>query len=120
MTATRQVFAAVGPSGGAGSEVHLPNSASMGIATRKTIDEADLECDLRRDEAEATNAVPHRCDGCGRAPLIGESVAHYASGGLRCDLCRSVHREKPVSESLVKHAPDGPRSRVRVIRRLPV
>ncbi|MDO9354160.1 MAG: hypothetical protein Q7T55_10720 [Solirubrobacteraceae bacterium] len=92
----------------------------MGIATRKTIDEADLERDLRDEEARTGQGEPHRCDGCGRSPLIGESVAHYGDGTLRCDLCRSVHRERPTSESLVKHAPDGPRSRVKVIRRLPV
>ncbi len=92
----------------------------MGIATRKTIDEADLQRDLLREEAATSQIEQHRCTGCGRAPLIGESVAHYADGALRCDLCRSVHRERPTSESLVKHAPDGPRSRVRVIRRLPV
>lgn len=91
----------------------------MGIATRKTIDEADLERDLLREEAQTAETDPHRCSGCGRTPLIGESVAIYAGGVMRCDLCRSVHREAPVSESLVKHAPDGPRSRVRVIRRLP-
>ena len=56
----------------------------------------------------------------GRLPLVGESVAHYKNGAVRCELCRSLHhREQPVSETLVKHAPDGPHSRVRVIRRLP-
>lgn len=92
----------------------------MGIATRKTIDEADLERDLRQEEARTSDAEPHRCDDCGRSPLIGESVAHYPGGVVRCDLCRSVHLEKPMTETLVKHAPDGPRSRVKVIRRLPV
>lgn len=87
----------------------------MGIATRKTTDPA------ARPQAPATgDAEPRRCDGCGRVPLIGESVAHYKTGAVRCDLCRSLHhREQPVSEVLVKHAPDGPQSRVRVIRRLP-
>ena len=87
----------------------------MGIATRKT---------TQGTPASATTTdsgafEPRRCDGCGRVPLIGESVALYASGGVRCDLCRSLHREAPVSETLVKHAADGPHSRVRVIRRLP-
>lgn len=87
----------------------------MGIATRTTSSTTDQD-PARTNTGEGE---PHRCDGCGRTPLIGESIAHYKSGAVRCDLCRSVHREQPVSESLVKHSPDGPRSRVRVIRRLP-
>ena len=88
----------------------------MGIATRKTTDHASPAGARTTDAPVETR----RCDGCGRIPLIGESVAHYKSGAVRCDLCRSMHhREEPVSEALVKHAPDGPHSRVRVIRRLP-
>jgi hypothetical protein len=97
------------------------NTSRMGIATRKTIDEADLERSQLRQGVDGREAEQRRCDGCGRTPLIGESVATYADGAVRCDLCRSMHRgDLPVSEALVKHAPDGPRSRVRVIRRLPV
>ncbi len=87
----------------------------MGIATRKTTGPA-----TSTQDATSAGPDPRRCDGCGRVPLIGESVAHYKTGAVRCDLCRSLHhREQPVSETLVKHAPDGPHSRVRVIRRLP-
>lgn len=88
----------------------------MGIATRKTTTHAAPA------QGPSTDAPSEacRCDGCGRLPLIGESVARYKSGAVRCDLCRSLHhREQPISETLVKHAPDGPHSRVRVIRRLP-
>ncbi|MDQ8045572.1 MAG: hypothetical protein AAGC46_17615 [Solirubrobacteraceae bacterium] len=91
----------------------------MGIAMRKTIDEADLERALLKQGVEGRGQEQRRCDGCSRTPLIGESVAHYDDGRMRCELCRSVSREKPVREVLVKHAPDGPRSRVRVIRQLP-
>lgn len=86
---------------------------------RKSINEHDLEREQLRQGVSERDAEHRRCDGCHRTPLIGESVAHYANGQLRCDLCRSIHREAPVSEALVKHAPDGTRSRVRVIRRLP-
>jgi hypothetical protein len=92
----------------------------MGIATRKPIDEQDLEQQLLRSGAHSRDAEQIRCDDCGRTPLIGERVARYKAGAVRCELCRSMHREQPVTESLVKHAPDGPQSRVRVIRRLPV
>lgn len=92
----------------------------MGIATRKITDEAELERELLRQGTKARDAEQRRCDGCGRTPLIGESVATYKNGTVRCDLCRSMHhREQPVSEALVKHAADGPKSRVTVIRRLP-
>ncbi len=94
----------------------MENAEGMGIATRKTTEQAAPE----QTRAAGAQADPRRCDGCGRVPLVGESIAHYKSGAVRCDLCRSMHhREQPVSEALVKHAPDGPHSRVRVIRRLP-
>ena len=92
----------------------------MGIAVRKTTDETDLERALLRQGVDGRDAEHRRCDGCHRIPLIGERVAHYAAGAMRCELCASVCREHPTSEALVKHAPDGPSSRVRVIRRLPV
>lgn len=92
------------------------NDGRMGNATRRTTDQTASATGV----SVATGTEQRRCDGCGRLPLIGESVAHYKSGAMRCDLCRSLHhREQPVSEALVKHAPDGPHSRVRVIRRLP-
>ncbi|MBO9533033.1 MAG: hypothetical protein J7513_08675 [Solirubrobacteraceae bacterium] len=91
----------------------------MGIAVRKTTDETDLERELLRQGVDGRDAEHRRCDGCHRIPLIGERVAHYSGGTMRCELCASVSREQPTSEALVKHAPDGPSSRVRVIRRLP-
>lgn len=59
------------------------------------------------------------CDACRRVPLIGERVGIYSDGSLRCELCATVTAQRPVSESIVRHQPDGPRSRVRVIRQLP-
>lgn len=92
----------------------------MGITVRKTTDENDLERALLRHGVDDRDADHRRCDGCGRIPLIGERVAHYDGGAMRCELCASVHAERPTGETLVKHAPDGPSARVRVIRRLPV
>lgn len=60
---------------------------------------------------------PRCCDDCGRMPLIGEHVAHYASGAMLCELCRVLHAGRPVRESLVKHSADGDGPRVRVLRR---
>lgn len=104
----------------AGTVGAAANWSVMGIAMRKTIDEADLERALLRQGVDGRDQDQRRCDACTRTPLIGESVAHYSDGTMRCELCRSIHREAPVREALVKHAPDGARSRVRVIRRLPV
>jgi hypothetical protein len=92
----------------------------MGIAVRRTIDEADLERALLRHGVDGRGAEHRRCDGCHRIPLIGERIAHYDAGTMRCELCASVYAERPATESLVKHAPDGPSARVRVIRRVPV
>ncbi len=92
----------------------------MGITVRRTTDEHDLERALLRQGVDGRDADHRRCDGCGRIPLIGERVALYEAGAMRCELCASVHAERPASEQLVKHAPDGPSARVRVIRRLPV
>jgi hypothetical protein len=92
----------------------------MGIAVRRTTNEADLERELLRQGVDERDAEHRRCDGCRRIPLIGERVAHYEGGAMRCELCASVHAERPTAERLVKHAPDGPSARVRVITRLPV
>lgn len=88
----------------------------MGIKTRKQSDEITA---ARLTPGTEPDAEPRHCAECGRVPLIGERVARYAGEVVRCELCRTVCREQPVAEELVKHSPDGPRSRVRVIRRLP-
>ncbi len=92
----------------------------MGINVRRMSDETNFERELLRQGVGSRDAAEARCVDCGRAPLIGESIALYAGDRLRCELCRSVSTEAPTGERLVKHAPDGPRARVRVIRRLPV
>ncbi|MFT4034668.1 MAG: hypothetical protein QM679_03720 [Patulibacter sp.] len=92
----------------------------MAISVRRITDEDDLERALLRHGVDGRDSEHRRCDRCHRTPLIGERVAHYDDGAMRCELCASVCRIAPRSESLVKHAPEGPSSRVRVIRRLPV
>lgn len=80
------------------------------------------------DSVEAPEAAPGMleapglaeqrcCDDCGRIPLIGEKVAHYAAGAMLCELCRTVQTEQPVREQLIKHSPEGAGARVRVLRR---
>lgn len=91
----------------------------MGINVRRLADETTLEQELLRQGVSSRGVDEARCVDCGRVPLIGESVATYAGERIRCELCRTVSREAATGERLVKHAPDGPRSRVRVLRRLP-
>ena len=83
-------------------------------------DETALERQLLRNGVGARDDEQIRCDDCHRTPLIGEHVAVYANHKVRCELCRSLHRARPVGEQLVRHNPDGPNARVRVLRRLPV
>lgn len=92
----------------------------MGINVRRITDETIFERELLRKGVGTRDAEETRCVDCGRAPLIGESVATYADDRIRCELCRTVCHEPATGERLIKHAPDGPRSRVKVIRRLPV
>lgn len=89
----------------------------MGLVTRRKPHEQPAARLAPLDEGDATLQA---CAECGRLPLIGERVSRYAGGELRCELCRTVCREPATGEALVKHSADGPRSRVRVIRRLPV
>lgn len=87
----------------------------MGLVTRRKPHEPAAPL-APLEEGDATLQA---CADCGRLPLIGEHVSRYAGGALRCELCRTVCREPATGDELVKHSADGPRSRVRVIRRLP-
>jgi len=82
-------------------------------------DETALERQLLRNGVGARDGEQIRCGDCHRTPLIGERVAVYSGGEVRCELCRALHQERPVDEQLVRHNPDGPNPRVRVLRRLP-
>jgi hypothetical protein len=47
------------------------------------------------------------CRDCGRTPLVGELIHHYASGRMVCALCKSSRREEPVSSELVRGSEFG-------------
>jgi hypothetical protein len=83
-------------------------------------DETALERQLLKSGVDQRDVQQIRCDDCHRTPLIGERVAVYSGGKVRCELCRALHKQLPVGEQLVRHNPDGPNARVRVLRRLPV
>lgn len=95
-----------------------------------TIDETDLERELLRKGVGALEAGRHRCDDCGRTPLVGERVHLYshAGGGGRlvaagggsatassvvCELCRMLRRDKPEATRPVRHCEHGLTVRLR-------
>jgi hypothetical protein len=47
------------------------------------------------------------CRDCGRTPLLGELIHHYASGRMVCTLCRRSRREEPVSSEPVRGSEFG-------------
>jgi len=50
----------------------------------------------------------HRCNDCGRTPLVGERVHLYERGkGIVCELCRPLRREHPAASELVRHSEHG-------------
>jgi hypothetical protein len=56
---------------------------------------ADLELALFRRSLPLIAEACERCDSCHRNLLIGERVYEYASGALRCELCRSPELADP-------------------------
>jgi len=92
-------------------------------ASDATIDEADLERELLRKGVGALEAGRHRCDDCGRTPLVGERVHLYeAPAGVAgrsgtdlvvCELCRLLRRDEPQATRLVRHGEHGLTVRLR-------
>lgn len=79
----------------------------MGTAG-ETIDEADLEREMLRKSVGVLEAGRHRCDDCGRTPLVGERVHLYERGDLVvCELCRLLRRDEPQATHLMRHWEHG-------------
>lgn len=72
-----------------------------------TIDEQDLERALLRKSVGTLAGRRHRCADCGRSPLIGESLHHYAGGWTVCELCSPLRRGEPVHSDRVRHSECG-------------
>ena len=82
-----------------------------------TIDEQDLERALLRKSVGTLAESRHDCADCGRAPLVGETLYHYAGGPTVCELCRPLRRGEPVGSERVRHSEYGSAVRVRRIPR---
>jgi hypothetical protein len=78
-----------------------------------TIDEADLERALLRKGVGALEAGRHRCDDCGRTPLVGERVHLYLRNEVVCELCRALRRDEPQTTRQVRHCEHGLTVRLR-------
>ena len=74
-----------------------------------------LELELLRKGVGSRSRAGDRCADCGRTPLIGERVHHYARGAMRCELCRPLHRREPERSELV-HGPEYGHNVVRITR----
>jgi hypothetical protein len=78
------------------------------------ISEPDLERELLRKGVGRLEARRARCTDCGRTPLVGELVHHFAAGAVVCDLCRSGRRDEPQRSERVHHSERGNTVRLRV------
>jgi hypothetical protein len=64
-----------------------------------------LERALLRRSLAGLAEMTERCGRCHRTMLIGERVYEYASGQLRCELCRERERAEPAHSHTV-HGPE--------------
>jgi hypothetical protein len=58
-------------------------------------DTPQLEIALLRRSISGIAAAAERCGHCERGLLLGERVYEYASGAIRCELCRGRERAEP-------------------------
>jgi ribosomal protein L37AE/L43A len=68
---------------------------------------ADLERQLLRKSLRALTRDRHQCTDCGRTPLAGERIHHYAEGAVVCALCRRDHGDEPTETVTVMHSEHG-------------
>jgi hypothetical protein len=62
----------------------------------------DLELALLRRSLPRISAECERCGSCQRSMLVGERVYEYASGAVRCELCRDRERAQPSDCHIVR------------------
>jgi hypothetical protein len=71
------------------------------------IDEQDLERALLRKSVDTLADRRDPCADCGRTPLIGETLHHYAGGATVCELCSPLRRGEPVHSERVRNSEAG-------------
>jgi hypothetical protein len=78
------------------------------------LSEPDLERELLRKSVSLMDAGRHRCNDCGRTPLMGERVHVYGRGVVVCELCRVLRADAPQRSEQVRSEDRG--VTVRVLR----
>jgi hypothetical protein len=78
------------------------------------LSEPDLERELLRKSVSLMDADRHRCDDCGRTPLVGEQRHLYGRGVVVCELCRALRADAPQRTEPVRG--EGRGATVRVLR----
>jgi hypothetical protein len=87
------------------------NPNSMATQVREM---PELELAMLKRSVDEIAAGCERCGHCNRTPLVGERVYLYAGGGMLCELCRTLRRERPMQSRLV-HGPEfGHAVRIRI------
>jgi hypothetical protein len=62
----------------------------------------ELELALFRRSLPRISEACERCGACLRSMLIGERVYEYASGAVRCELCRDREKSSPADSHRVR------------------
>jgi hypothetical protein len=78
------------------------------------LSELDLERELLRKSVSLMDESRHRCNDCGRTPLVGEHVHLYRRGTVVCELCRALRSDAPERTEAVRFGSPG--ASVRVLR----
>jgi hypothetical protein len=73
-----------------------------------------LERALLRRSVSAIAAGCERCDRCHRTPLIGERVYVRDSGGVVCELCRTLDVGSTVASRVVHSSEFGHAVRIKI------
>jgi hypothetical protein len=68
-------------------------------------DSPALEIAILRRGVGRRDAGQERCCGCGRTPLVGETVYVNGHRAVFCELCRALEPDPP-RESRVVHGPE--------------
>lgn len=76
------------------------------LTWNQLLGEPELEIRLLRKGHESRAAADPHCDDCGRVPLAGEELFHFAGESV-CALCSPQHAGSPSAIEPVSHVEHG-------------